>query len=310
MTLLLVVAIALGVWFLNNVVGNLAAPEAAAGLKALARHFLRAGVRLSPARRRKEYEEAWAAELLHLFEQDRVLSGVMWSFGRLFGSVVDLGRRSPPVVDPFGSVSRALVWLGGANNQLLAKLPTERPRFVGIGLTVLVNAVLACVMMLVAVSSVLNVHVVAAVALALIWAGFCLNLDRWLCGQSLPQRWTSRMLNLAPRVVLALLISVLLAEPLVLEIFNAPIQQHIASHGGTPPSGVLERIQALHEIDRTNGFIRTAHLLVVGQLALLQLMPLLARVTSKRYNLVLAMWESHEEEVRTYQERHGSPWDL
>src|SRR5690606_29522665 len=66
--------------------------------------------------------------------------------------------------------------------------------------------------------------------LAIVWAAIIFNLDRFLTSTMSSTRSVGKMLGLAlPRVAMAMLIGVLVAEPLVLQVFHNDIAREVAS---------------------------------------------------------------------------------
>jgi hypothetical protein len=63
----------------------------------------------------------------------------------------------------------------------------------------------------------------------LVWGLFVLNLDRWLVSSSSGVGLRSRASILAPRLILAFLFGIIIAEPLVLRIFDSAIEERVAN---------------------------------------------------------------------------------
>jgi hypothetical protein len=119
---------------------------------------------------------------------------------------------------------RFLVWLSGAKQSVLDQCPSERPKFVGLGGTVLTTAVMATVSCAFALRMAMHLPFAACAIAGLAWGIAILNLDRFLVAST--QRQDSALRNLVvvlPRVLLAVLIGFVIAEPLVLRIFNREI---------------------------------------------------------------------------------------
>jgi Domain of unknown function (DUF4407) len=123
-----------------------------------------------------------------------------------------------------GAWLRVLV---GVDEQLLAKVPSERARYTALGGTVLGTASIAAFSMAMALAQVLGGFAVFLLLPALIWGLFVLNLDRWLVASSAGSRWHRRAAILLPRVALAVFFGIVIAEPLVMRVFQTAIEQHI-----------------------------------------------------------------------------------
>ncbi|GAB2941140.1 DUF4407 domain-containing protein [Nonomuraea fastidiosa] len=123
-------------------------------------------------------------------------------------------------------VGRRLRVLAGVDEALLARVPLERTRYTGVGGVILGTAVMAGLSMWFALSQVLGgSHLLLAVPV-LIWALIVLNLDRWLVS-TVTGMWQRRLLTLIPRLLVAVVLGVVIAEPLVLRVFETAVVQHV-----------------------------------------------------------------------------------
>lgn len=124
-------------------------------------------------------------------------------------------------------IGRWIRVLAGVDEALLAKVPQERARYTGLGGVVLGTATIAAFSMWFAISQLLGFsHPLIAVPV-LIWFLFILNFDRWLVSSAMGSGWRRRLPTLLMRVTMALLFGVIIAEPLVLRVFQTAIEQHI-----------------------------------------------------------------------------------
>jgi cell division protein FtsB len=135
---------------------------------------------------------------------------------------------TPQQGDPSHPVSRRLRVLTGVNEDLLAWVPNERARYTALGGVVLGTATIAAVSMAMALAQVNGGFSVLVIPLGLAWGLFVLNLDRWLVSSSSGTRWHRRATILVPRLVLAFFFGVVIAEPLVLQVFDSAIAQNVA----------------------------------------------------------------------------------
>ncbi|MFC4908610.1 DUF4407 domain-containing protein [Actinomadura gamaensis] len=118
-------------------------------------------------------------------------------------------------------MKNVLVWLSGADPEILRRATTDRAKYVGIGGAVLTTATLASVSMFFALRMAVGAAVWAAVLLAMMWFLVILNLDRWLVvSLTRSQGKVLTILLALPRVAMALLFGVIISTPLVLQIFN------------------------------------------------------------------------------------------
>ncbi|WP_026412530.1 DUF4407 domain-containing protein [Actinomadura oligospora] len=118
-------------------------------------------------------------------------------------------------------MKNVLVWLSGADPDILRRATTDRAKYIGIGGAVLTTASLASVSMFFALRMAVGASVWAAVPLSMLWFLVILNLDRWLVvSLTRSQGKVLTVLLALPRVAMALLFGVIISTPLVLQIFN------------------------------------------------------------------------------------------
>jgi hypothetical protein len=124
-------------------------------------------------------------------------------------------------------LARRLRSLTGVDEKLLDEVPSERPRYTAMGGVVLGTATIATFSMLVGLSEALGSFSILLFVPALIWGVFILNLDRWLITSATSTAWAKRASLLVPRLLVAVCFGVVIAEPLVLRVFEPAIEQHI-----------------------------------------------------------------------------------
>ncbi|TDQ04759.1 DUF4407 domain-containing protein [Labedaea rhizosphaerae] len=127
------------------------------------------------------------------------------------------------------NAGRALRWLAGVDEKLLLWAPGDRAKYTALGGIVLGTATIAAFSMAMALSEVLGGFSPLILLPVLIWGVFIANLDRWLVSSSTGGRWGRRASLLVPRFVLAFMFGVVIAEPLVLRVFETAIEQHITN---------------------------------------------------------------------------------
>ncbi|WP_313479537.1 DUF4407 domain-containing protein [Microbacterium sp.] len=129
-----------------------------------------------------------------------------------------------------GSRLRTMAILGGAEGEILDRVPGETPRFVQMFFVLVGTALVSAISMMFALTTGVQVAIWVAVPLALVWAAIIFNLDRFLTSTMSSTRNVGKMLALAlPRVAMAALIGFLVAEPLVLQVFHNDIAREVAS---------------------------------------------------------------------------------
>ncbi|MER7273547.1 DUF4407 domain-containing protein [Dactylosporangium sp. NPDC000244] len=130
-------------------------------------------------------------------------------------------------IPPYWHPGRMLRRLAGVDEELLSWVPQERPRYTGLGGTVLSTATLAFLSMAFAIGQLLGGFTFWVLIPAGVWFLVILNLDRWIVatppGPELRHRFSSVLI----RLVVAVVIGVVIAEPLVLRIFETAIVQYI-----------------------------------------------------------------------------------
>ncbi|MEU6711369.1 DUF4407 domain-containing protein [Nonomuraea sp. NPDC046802] len=125
-----------------------------------------------------------------------------------------------------GDWGRRLRLFAGVDEKVLDRVPLERVRYTGLGGVVLGTAIVAGLSMWFALSQVLgNSHIAMIIPVA-IWALIVLNLDRWLVSTA-TGLWQRRLLILIPRLFVAAVLGIIIAEPLVLRVFETAVVQHV-----------------------------------------------------------------------------------
>lgn len=124
-------------------------------------------------------------------------------------------------------LSRRLRVLTGVDEDILDCIPSERTRYSALASIMIGTAAFSGVSMFFALAEVLGTASAWYLPLAVGWAAFILCLDRWLISSSSGLRWTSRAGALIPRFVVAVFIGLLIAEPLVLRLFQPAIEQKV-----------------------------------------------------------------------------------
>ncbi|MDQ1124291.1 DUF4407 domain-containing protein [Microbacterium trichothecenolyticum] len=144
------------------------------------------------------------------------------------------------------SLVRRMAVLGGADNDVLDEVPEEVPRFVQMFLVLAGTALVSALSMMFALLTGVRVSIFLAIPLALVWGLIIFNLDRFLTSTMRSTKNIFRLLGLAfPRVIMAALIGIVVAEPLVLQVFQNDIAREVNSTNVT---------QALSDQDAvTNG---------------------------------------------------------
>lgn len=121
-----------------------------------------------------------------------------------------------------------MAWLGGADTEILRRVPTEQARFVQMGGVLLTTASIALLSMIFALHDGMKISLLPSLLLGLFWGVIILNLDRFLV---LSMGTTRRIWHLAlmalPRLLLASVLALVISTPLVLRIFASDINSQL-----------------------------------------------------------------------------------
>jgi Domain of unknown function (DUF4407) len=122
-----------------------------------------------------------------------------------------------------------LAWLGGADLKILAGAPGyERTRFIQMAIVLLTTSGIGTISMMFALDNGVRTPLAVAIIGGFIWGFIILNLDRFLVLSMGHTRDRNRLLLMAlPRLLLAAVISIVVATPLTLRIFASDIQNQM-----------------------------------------------------------------------------------
>ena len=155
-------------------------------------------------------------------------------------------RRQPRERTPRvpGSRLRTLAILGGAEGEILDRVPGETPRFVQMFFVLAGTALVSAISMLFALTTGVQAAIWLAVPLAVVWALIIFNLDRFLTSTMSSTRNIWKLIGLAiPRVIMAAIIGFVVAEPLVLQIFHNDIAREVAATNITQAQSDQEALE-------------------------------------------------------------------
>lgn len=117
-----------------------------------------------------------------------------------------------------------LIWLSGAQPEILASCKTDRAKYVGVGSAVLVTSAMAAASMSFALHIALKATLPVAIPFAIAWGLAIMSLDRWL----VVSMTRNQLLLAIPRVLLGLLFGAIISTPLTLQIFHVEIDNQIS----------------------------------------------------------------------------------
>lgn len=125
-------------------------------------------------------------------------------------------------------VSDFLIICSGANKDIVQKCPTERVKFIGIGATIFLTAMMAAVSGGYAIYFVFN-NIAVSIAFGCFWAVIIFNLDRYIVssikktGKFKEEFWMA-----LPRLLIALVLAISISKPLELRLFENRIAKEMA----------------------------------------------------------------------------------
>src|SRR6478735_137558 len=145
-------------------------------------------------------------------------------------SVAPLRAQRAPRRRERGSGWRRLAILGGADGSVLDQVPTETPRFVQMFFVIAGTALISAISMYFALTTGVRIVAWGALPLAIVWMLIIFNLDRFLTSTMRSTHSVGRLIGLAiPRVIMAAVIGIVVAEPLVLQVFHNDIAREVTA---------------------------------------------------------------------------------
>lgn len=153
---------------------------------------------------------------------------------------------------PGASPGRFLSWVAGNDLRALEHVPAEKSRATALGGVVLGTALLSALEMYIAIHTVNDGFTVLALVLVPVWFLFILNFDRLLMTRLSGGRWISKVKVVVPRVALAILFGLVLAEPLLLSIFHTAIEERIGADRAERLSTAEAAYQRCNALDANN----------------------------------------------------------
>ncbi len=163
-----------------------------------------------------------------------------------------------------------LARLGGANIAVLDQVPEERSRFIQMGLVLLSTAGLATLSMTYALIDGLRATMAVALSLGIVWGLIILNLDRLLILNIKATGSKLRLLLMvAPRLLIAMLLGLVIATPLTLRIFQSEIAARMIldnAEQAVQQAGVRKQDPRQAELDVVNADIKRYETVLAGQM--------------------------------------------
>lgn len=124
-------------------------------------------------------------------------------------------------------ITSFFLFASGVDRKLLDECPTETSKYVGIGATIFFTGVFAALAAGYALFTVLNSYWIASL-MGLTWGLMIFNLDRYIVSSMRKENNSKREWIMAtPRIMLAIAISLIIAKPLELKIFEKEIEPEL-----------------------------------------------------------------------------------
>lgn len=120
------------------------------------------------------------------------------------------------------------IWLSGANRQLLAECPTERPKYFGLGAVIVVTGAMAGVSLAFALVTALGISLRDAAIFAVLWGLAIIMVDRLFVASMHRQRNPLiYIVQALPRLAMSVVLGFVISTPFVLQIFKPEINSEI-----------------------------------------------------------------------------------
>ncbi len=130
-------------------------------------------------------------------------------------------------------VARVIRKLTGVREEMLDKIPAERTRYTALAAVMICTASIGGLSMFFTLSEVVGKAEPWFILVALGWSVFVLCIDTWLVSSTAGTRWRTRISVLLPRLAVAAVFGVVIAEPLVLRVFQSGIDARITQERQT-----------------------------------------------------------------------------
>jgi hypothetical protein len=109
----------------------------------------------------------------------------------------------------------------------IISVPSERARYTAMGGVVFGTAILAMVSLGIGLYTVFDEFKIITLPIVLAWGWLVLNLDRWLMASSPEPSASKRLVRMVPRLGIAVVMGVMISEPLLLGVFHTAIEEHV-----------------------------------------------------------------------------------
>jgi len=139
-------------------------------------------------------------------------------------------RTAPRPAPPSGGPARILRAVAGIREEVLDWAPEERPRYTRLGAIIVNTGLLAGVSLFAALHHVVGAPPVVLLPVGAFWAFLVISFDGWLIASTHGALGASKVAVFIPRLFISLLLGAVIAEPLVLWIFQPAIQAEVRTY--------------------------------------------------------------------------------
>src|SRR5215471_5839970 len=145
---------------------------------------------------------------------------------------IDLGPRPDQYRPelPERGPGRWLRRVAGVKEDILDWIPEERPRYTRLGAIILNTGLMAAISMMAALGKVVTIFRLALVPICVIWGFVIVSFDGWLIASTHGVLNAAKYRIFIPRLLISLLLGTIIAEPLVLWVFQPTIQSEVVKH--------------------------------------------------------------------------------
>ncbi|RMG21232.1 MAG: DUF4407 domain-containing protein [Bacteroidetes bacterium] len=152
-------------------------------------------------------------------------------------------------------VKRFFFACAGAYTKILEVCPSEHSKYIGIGATIFLTACLAVISGTFAIKTLID-NTFVAVMFGLLWGALIFNLDRYIVSSIRKEGkfWNEFGLAL-PRLILAVLISIVITKPIEIELFNNQINAELFAYTADLEKDALAKLDNKLGLDSINNEI-------------------------------------------------------
>lgn len=179
-------------------------------------------------------------------------------------------------------VEKFFIYASGASYDILKKcVSSERIKFAGIGATILMTAIFAFISSSYAFNLIFH-SLPVSIGAGLFWGLLIFNLDRFIVSSVTKEDRPFRELLIAlPRILIALMISIVIAKPLEVKIFENQINAIIEKSPNNLPS-FISSLEALGQLTQTSSTIKWASLLIMLLFFMIEISPIMMRLLTRK----------------------------